>query len=80
MKSVLDDIHNLGQPNPTAQQFTVNADLAFKTAIRGTPFWNQDFPALRDFEKKTFGSLVENWSANIEANIERRLGSNKEAA
>jgi hypothetical protein len=80
MKSVLDDIHNLGQVAPTAMQFKVNCDLAFKTAIQGTPFWSQDFPTLGHGQKKTFRSLVENWSANIEANIERRLGSNKEAA
>jgi hypothetical protein len=80
MKSVLDDIHNLGQVAPTAMQFKVNCDLAFKTAVQGTPFWSQDFPVLGHGQKKTFRSLVENWSANIEANIERRLGSNKEAA
>jgi hypothetical protein len=80
MKSVLDDIHNLGQVAPTAMQFKVNCDLAFKTAIQGTPFWSQDFPSLGHGQKKTFRSLVESWSANIAASIERRLGSNKEAA
>jgi hypothetical protein len=80
MKSVLDDIHSLGQETPTAMQFKVNCDLAFKTAVQGTPFWSQDFPALGHGQKKTFRSLVEAWSANIEANIERRLGEKKDAA
>jgi hypothetical protein len=78
MKSVLDDIHNLGQVAPTAMQFKVNCDLAFKTAIQGTPFWSQDFPTLGHGQKKTFRSLVENWSANIAANIERWLGDDKQ--
>jgi hypothetical protein len=77
MHTTLDDIHALGQAHPDAQQFKVNADLAFKTAIRGTPFWSQDFPALRDFQKKTFKTLVEAWSTNIEANIAQRLGEDK---
>jgi hypothetical protein len=80
MKQVLDDIHNLGQQTPTAQTFEVNCDLAFKTAVQGTPFWSQDFPALGYGQKKTFRSLVESWSANIESNIAARLQSNKEAA
>jgi hypothetical protein len=79
MKQVLDDIHNLGQVSPTAQMFRVNCDLAFKTAVQGTPFWSQDFPAMSPSQKKTFGSLVKSWSANIEANIERRLGENSGA-
>jgi hypothetical protein len=73
MKQVLDDIHNLGQVSPTAQMFRVNCDLAFKTAVQGTPFWSQDFPALGHGQKKTFKSLVDAWSANIEANIAARL-------
>jgi hypothetical protein len=77
MKSVLDDIHNLGQVAPTAMQFRVLCDLAFKTAVHGTPFWSQDFPAISPSQRKTFGSLVSGWSANIEANIERRLGADK---
>jgi hypothetical protein len=40
-------------------QFKVNADLAFKTAVQGTPFWSQDFPALGHSQKKTFKSLVD---------------------
>jgi hypothetical protein len=80
MIKVLGDIHTLGQPAPTIQQFKVNADLAFKTAIQGTPFWSQDFPALGYGQKKTFKSLVEAWSSNIEANIAQRLQSKKEAA
>lgn len=59
MKQVLDDIHNLGQNTPTAQSFKVNCDLAFKTALMGTPFWSQDFPALGYGQKKTFKSLVD---------------------
>jgi chromosome segregation ATPase len=77
MKSVLDDIHNLGQVAPTAMQFKINCDLAFKTAVMGTPFWSQDFPVLGHGQKKTFKSLVDAWSANIEANIAARLGDNK---
>jgi hypothetical protein len=77
MKQVLDDIHNLGQATPTAQSFKVNCDLAFKTAVQGTPFWSQDFPVLGCGQKKTFGSLVKSWSANIEANIAARLGEKK---
>jgi hypothetical protein len=79
MNTVLDDIHNLGQVAPTAMQFKVNCDLAFKTAVMGTPFWNQDFPALGHGQKKTFRSLVESWSANIEANIAARLGEESNA-
>jgi hypothetical protein len=79
MKAVLNDIHNLGQLSPTVQQFKVNCDLAFKTAVQGTPFWNHDFLALGHGQKKTFKSLVEAWSANIEANIAVRLGENSSA-
>jgi chromosome segregation ATPase len=77
MKQVLDDIHNLGQVSPTAQMFKVNCDLAFKTAVQGTPFWSQDFPAMAPSQRKTFKSLVDSWSANIEANIAARLGEDK---
>jgi hypothetical protein len=80
VNGVLDDIHALGQSTPTAMQFKVNADLAFKTAVQGTPFWSQEFPALGHGQKKTFKSLVEAWSANIEANIAARLGENKSEA
>jgi hypothetical protein len=74
------NIHNLGQVAPTAMQFKVNCDLAFKTAVMGTPFWNQDFPALGHGQKKTFRSLVESWSANIEANIAARLGEDDKSS
>jgi hypothetical protein len=57
--------------------FKVNCDLAFKTAVQGTPFWSQDFPALGHGQKKTLKSLVDSWSANIEANIAARLGEKK---
>jgi hypothetical protein len=80
MKAVLDEIHNLGQAAPTAQSFKVNCDLAFKTAVQGTPFWSQDFPALGHGQKKTFKSLVDAWSGNIEANIAARLGEKKKDA
>ena len=77
MKTTLDDIHALGQVAPTAMQFKVNADLAFKTAIQSTPFWSQDMPFLAPNQRKTFGDLVAAWSANIEANIAQRLGEDK---
>jgi hypothetical protein len=77
MKTVVDDIHALGCATPDNQLFRVNCDLAFKTAVQGTPFWSQDFPALGHSQKKTFKSLVDSWSANIEANIAARLGEDK---
>jgi chromosome segregation ATPase len=79
MKQVLDEIHALGCATPSSQLFKVNADLAFKTAVQGTPFWSQDFPALSPSQRKTFGSLVNSWSDAIESNIAARLGE-KEAA
>jgi hypothetical protein len=79
MIQVLSEIHTLGQAAPTVQQFKVNCDLAFKTAVQGTPFWSQDFPALGYGQKKTFKSLVEAWSTNIEANIAARLGEKSSA-
>jgi chromosome segregation ATPase len=74
MKQVVDEIHRLGCATPDDQLYEVNCDLAFKTAVQGTPFWSQDFPALRSHERKTFRSLVAAWASSIEANIERRLG------
>jgi hypothetical protein len=79
MKITLDDIHSLGQVAPTAQQFKVNADLAFKTAIQSTPFWSQEMPFLAPNQRKNFRELVSSWSANIEANIAARLGEDKDA-
>ena len=52
----------------------MNCDLAFKTAVQGTPFWSQDFPAMRSHERKTFRSLVASWASSIEAHINARLG------
>lgn len=75
IKTVLDDIHQLGCDAPTSQLFKVNADLAFKTAVQGTPFWSQDFPALAPSQRKTFASLINAWSVAIAINIERRLGT-----
>jgi chromosome segregation ATPase len=78
IKQVLDDIHNLGCIAPSSQLFKVNCDLAFKTAVQGTPFWSQDFPALAPNQRKTFGSLVNSWSDTIENNIAQRLGDEKQ--
>jgi hypothetical protein len=75
LKQVVDEIHRLGCATPDNQLFKVNADLAFKTAVQGTPFWSQDFPTLRSHERKTFKSLVDNWAAQIERNITARLGT-----
>lgn len=80
MKAVVDEIHRLGCSIPDNQLYKVNADLAFKTAIQGTPFWSQDFPAMRSHERKTFRSLVQSWAGSIEAHINARLGDNKEEA
>jgi hypothetical protein len=76
-KSVVDDIHALGCATPDNQLFRVNCDLAFKTAVQGTPFWSHDFPAMSPSNRKTFGSLVKSWSAAIESNIAARLGEDK---
>jgi hypothetical protein len=80
MKSVVDDIHKLSCATPDNQLFRVNCDLAFKTAVQGTPFWSHDFPAMSPANRKTFGSLVKSWSNAIEANIAARLGEKKDAA
>lgn len=74
MKQVVDDIHRLGCAIPDNQLYKVNCDLAFKTAVQGTPFWNQDFPAMRSHERKTFRSLVVSWGSSIEAHINAKLG------
>jgi hypothetical protein len=74
MKTVIDDIHALGCPAPAHQSFKVNADLAFKTAVMGTPFWTQDFPHLAPNQRKSFASLVSAWHDTIIANVEARLG------
>jgi hypothetical protein len=80
MKAVVDDIHALGCATPDNQLFRVNCDLAFKTAVQGTPFWSHDFPAMSSTQRKTFGSLVKSWSAAIEANVAARLGEKKKDA
>ena len=80
MKQVVDEIHRLGCATPDNQLYKVNCDLAFKTAVQGTPFWSQDFPAMRSHERKTFRSLVTAWAGSIEAHINARLGDNEEEA
>jgi chromosome segregation ATPase len=79
-KQVLDDIHNLGQPTPSAQQYRVLCEVALKTAVQGTPFWSQDFPAMAPNQRKTFKSIVDAWCEVIEANIAARLGEQKKDA
>jgi chromosome segregation ATPase len=76
-KQVLDDIHNLGQPTPSAQQYRVLCEVALKTAVQGTPFWSQDFPAMAPNQRKTFKSIGDAWCEVIEANIAARLGEQK---
>jgi hypothetical protein len=78
-KQVLDDIHNLGQAAPTAQQYRVLCEIALKTAVQGTPFWSQDFPAMPPNQRKSFKGVVDAWCGVIESNIAARLGE-KEAA
>ena len=73
MKAVVDDIHRLGCAIPDNQLYKVNCDLAFKTAVANTPFWSQDFPAMRSHERKTFRSLVASWASSIEAHINAHL-------
>jgi hypothetical protein len=79
-KQVLDDIHKLGQAAPTAQQYRVLAEIALKTAIQGTPFWSQDFPAMAPNQRKSFKNIVDAWCGQIEGQIAARLGENKEVA
>jgi hypothetical protein len=80
MQKLLTEIHGLGCAAPSDALFRVNCDLAFKTAVMGTPFWSQDFPTLGHGQKKSFKGLVEAWSANVESNIAARLGEKQEEA
>jgi hypothetical protein len=77
-KKILDDIHQLGQAAPTAQQYRVLCEIALKTAVQQTPFWSQDFPAMAPNQRKTFKSIVDAWCGNIEANIRAVIGDEKE--
>jgi hypothetical protein len=77
MLGMLDEIHALGQPFPTSEQFRVNATNALKTLVQSLPqSWVRDFefPLLQPSQKKDFGQLATSWSETIERQIAARLG------
>ncbi len=79
-KKLLDDIHALGQAAPTAQQYRVYCEIAFKTAVQQTPFWSQDFPAMAPNQRKSFREICNSWVEPIMHRINALLGDQQEAA
>jgi DNA repair exonuclease SbcCD ATPase subunit len=77
-KKILDDIHNLGQAAPSAQQYRVFCEIALKTAVQQTPFWSQDFPAMAPNQRKSYRDVCNSWGEMIMRNVNSRLGENKE--
>jgi hypothetical protein len=83
MVALLTDIHALGQPAPTSEQFRVNGTMALKSMLQELPqLWVKDFDfaLLAPNQKKQFKTLVEGWQAMIENNINARLGTKEEQA
>jgi hypothetical protein len=83
MINILHEIHVLGCASPTSTQFQVLGVIALQSMIQEMPtLWVNafEFQRLGPLQKKTFKSIVAGWNAQIEANIEQRLQSNKEAA
>jgi hypothetical protein len=79
LRAALNRMHVLGSPFPTHEQVNVLGTNAILTALAVTP-WKREFRTLAPRERRTFGALVREWAARIEANnIKPRLGEGEPA-
>jgi hypothetical protein len=76
LQKILDRIHSLGCQSPSSEQMRVFGEICARTALMQTP-WKRCVEIVAPPNRKTFKALIDGWAAQIENNVNARLGETK---
>jgi len=77
--NLLSQLHGLGVRFPSQQQLDVLGGQALQTAVLATP-WGKRYQLLPPDQRRSFRTLVDDWSTMIEQRINAQLGEQKDKA
>ena len=79
LKESMDQIHRLGSPTPTSQQFLVLGEMALHGRLMFSA-WPRGFRHLPPKDRHNLGDLAAGWARSAAPNIAQRLGEQNEEA
>ena len=77
LAKILDRIHQAGCSVPSSEQLRVLGEICARAALMKTP-WARAVEIVPPLQRRDFKSLIDGWAAQIEQNINARLGETKQ--